>query len=85
MNSVSKFASGEVAKKCIEEIKASTDEGPSDGKCGFTAMKMKMCIVREMFKACPEDAQDKSEKCVELREAINSGKPIHRKEPRSAE
>lgn len=72
----------DVVKKCIDEMKTSTDESKGDGKCSPIAMKGKFCVSREFFKACPADKQDQSEQCLKLREHINSGNFPHRKGPR---
>lgn len=76
-----KAVAEDVAKKCIEEIKAKPDDGPKgDDKCRAISIRARMCVGKELFKACPADKQDTSEKCVKMREMINSGK--HPKGPR---
>ncbi|XP_055298696.1 uncharacterized protein LOC129566634 [Sitodiplosis mosellana] len=83
-DSVKKFASGDyqkavaedIAKKCIAGAKTAIDNGAKgDNECSFTAMKMKYCVGKEMFNACPADKQDTSDQCVELRKITNGEKP----------
>nr|UXL82965.1 odorant binding protein OBP25 [Sitodiplosis mosellana] len=66
----------DVAKKCIAGANTATDNGSKgDDKCSSIPMKLKHCIGKEMFNACPADEQDTSDKCVEMRKKINGEKP----------
>lgn len=70
-----KAVADDIITKCIEELmKSETDEAPIVSDCSKNAMIAFKCAAKELFNSCPADLQDTTEKCIKLREMINSGK-----------
>lgn len=67
-----------IVEKCSSIQVDSSDHGDNANKCSKIGMKMMWCMNKELFLACPDDKQDKSENCTKMREHMKKGP--HKKE-----